>query len=145
MIGFLLVKVVIGNDDLKMQIQFHKRVCQEHKNKKEMLVGLDESNVCTNGLHRHFFTKWYFLKTFIRKSIMKINNVPLYRIFPLNIAVHSCLTFIPYACHVIKYIWFDLFLESTIHRRKTVLRHRKTIIWTFCIFFLVIDTLNFRV
>lgn len=57
MIGFLLVKVVIGNDDLKMQIQFHKRVCQEHKNKKEMLVGLDESNVCTNGLHRHFFTK----------------------------------------------------------------------------------------
>lgn len=57
MIGFLLVKVVIGNDDLKMQSQFHKRVCQEHKNKKEMLVGLDESNVCTNGLHRHFFTK----------------------------------------------------------------------------------------
>lgn len=98
MIGFLLVKVVIGNDDLKMQSQFHKRVCQEHKNKKEMLVGLDESNVCTNGLHRHFFTKWYFLKTFIRKSITKINNVPLYRIFPLNIAVHSCLTFIPYAC-----------------------------------------------
>lgn len=56
MIGFLLVKVVIGNDDLKMQIQFHKRVCQEHKN-KQMLVGLDESNVCTNGLHRHCFTK----------------------------------------------------------------------------------------
>lgn len=125
-----------------MQIQFHKRVCQEHKYKNGMLVGFDESNVCTNGLHRHFFTKWYFLKTFIRKSITKINNVPLYRIFPLNIAVHNCLTFIPYACQSYQiYIWFDLFLESTIHRRKTVLRHRKTITWTFCIFFfLEIDT-----